>query len=103
MFCPKCGSILLPKKESGKKVLHCGCGYKSDQEAGTKLTESVDQAKAIEIIDEEVETLPLTDAECDKCGHAKAYYWLQQTRAGDEPETKFLKCAKCKHQWRDYS
>ncbi|MBI2108536.1 transcription factor S, partial [Candidatus Woesearchaeota archaeon] len=31
-----------------------------------------------------------------------AYFWLVQTRAGDEPETKFLRCEKCSHTWRDY-
>ena len=40
--------------------------------------------------------------ECPKCRHKKAYYWTVQTRAGDEAETKFLKCEKCSHTWRDY-
>ena len=47
-------------------------------------------------------TMPLTDEECPKCKHGKAYYWLVQTRAGDEPETRFFRCEKCKHTWRDY-
>ena len=42
-------------------------------------------------------------AECPKCGHRTAYFWLVQTRAGDEPETKFLRCEKCGHTWRDYN
>ena len=47
------------------------------------------------------DTLPLTDADCPKCEHEKAYYWLVQTRAGDEADTKFLKCEKCKHTSRN--
>ena len=43
MFCAKCGSILLPKKEGSKKVLVCSCGYKSSNVEHTKLTETVDK------------------------------------------------------------
>jgi len=104
MFCPKCGSVLLPKKESSKKVLVCSCGYKSSEVEKTKLTETItNKSKAIEIIENpDMETLPKTEVECDKCGHRTAYFWTVQTRAGDEPETKFLKCEKCRHIWRDY-
>lgn len=101
MFCPKCGSILKPKKEN-RKLIVCSCGYKS-KDSSLKLKETVKaKEKDIEVVDKEIETLPLMDAECPKCHHRKAYYWLVQTRAGDEPETKFLKCEKCKHIWRDY-
>jgi transcription factor S len=104
MFCPKCGSILMPKKEGGKKVLACSCGFKSkDIKQATIKEEKLDKAKEIEIIDKsELETLPKMDADCPECGHKKAYFWLVQTRASDEPQTKFLKCEKCGHTWRDY-
>ena len=60
--------------------------------------------KKIEVVDESEETLPEDKSiECPECGHMGAFWWLQQTRAGDEPETKFLKCVKCNHTWRDYS
>jgi len=103
MFCPKCGSILMPKKIDGKKVMACSCGYNSGDVTKTVVSEKVeDTGPAVEVVDREIETLPLTDADCPKCEHKKAYYWLQQTRAGDEGETKFLRCAKCKHTWREY-
>ena len=35
--------------------------------------------------------------------YKKSYFWMMQTRGSDEPETKFYKCEKCKHVWRDYS
>lgn len=105
MFCPKCGSILVPKKESSKKVLVCGCGYKSTDLNQAKIKEEVAKPeKEVEVVDRgDLQTLPMTEETCEKCGHGKAYFWLVQTRAGDEPETKFLKCEKCEHTWRDYS
>jgi len=105
MFCPKCGSILMPKKEGAKKLLACSCGYKSkDVSSATIKEEKLEKTKEIEVIDEKkMETLPLTEVECPKCGHKKAYFWLVQTRASDEPETKFMKCEKCSHTWRDYT
>lgn len=106
MFCPKCGSLLTPKKEKNKSVLVCRCGYadKKAEEIGP-ITETVKtDAREVEVVgDEETKTLPLTDAECEKCGHTHAYYWTVQTRASDEPETKFLRCEKCRYTWRDYS
>jgi transcription factor S len=104
MFCPKCGSILIPKKEDSKRMLSCSCGYKTSQLEGTKIKETVPKTdKAVEVVDKgELTTLPKTNAQCPKCEHTTAYFWLVQTRAGDEPETKFLKCEKCGHTWRDY-
>ena len=103
MFCPKCGSVLLPKREGNKKVIVCSCGYKSNNIEQTKITETVNKKeKEVEVIEKEIETLPKIDAECEKCGHKKAFFWTMQTRAGDEPETKFMRCEKCRYTWRDY-
>jgi len=108
MFCPKCGSLLMPKQEGAKKILVCSCGYTSKNVGSMKISEKLQESKRVHVTDkildkDDYETLPKMDAECPKCGHNKAFYWLLQTRAGDEPETKFLKCEKCKHVWRDYS
>lgn len=105
MFCPKCGSLLLPKNIGGKKTLACSsCSYKTGETKQAVIRkEIVQKEKAVDIIEKEVETLPLIEAECPECGHTKAFFWTVQTRAGDEPETKFFKCEKCKHIWRDYS
>ena len=60
--------------------------------------------KPVEVIDKsEIETLPKTPTQCPKCDHNTAYYWTVQTRAADEAETKFMKCEKCGHTWRDYN
>lgn len=104
MFCPKCGSILIPKKKGSKMALVCNsCGAVSSDVENTKLREKVvDKEKELEVVEKEPETLPLTDVECPKCKHRKAYYWMVQTRASDEPETQFFKCEKCGHKWRHY-
>jgi DNA-directed RNA polymerase subunit M len=104
MFCPKCGAILVPKKESGKYVLSCSCGYTNKETENTTLKETVKKEKDLEVVDEDFEAKPkVNDVECPKCANKEAYFWLQQTRSSDEPETKFYKCTACKHTWRDYS
>jgi DNA-directed RNA polymerase subunit M len=104
MFCPKCGSILQVKKGEKSNILYCSCGFQQKNGAKLSIKDSVSH-KEIEVIegDQTEQTLPLTDTECPKCKHNKAYFWTVQTRASDEPETKFLRCEKCKHMWRDYS
>jgi transcription factor S len=106
-FCKKCKSLMLPKKDAktGAYLACTSCGYTDKKaEVEEKLSTKITHKDNIVIIDENVEesTLPTTQAECPECGNKDAYYWIQQTRASDEPETKFLKCTKCKHIWRDY-
>lgn len=101
-FCPKCKSIMRPTKKGKKTVLGCTCGYTKDEQA-KPIVETVKAPEELEVVSEDDETHPITEEECPECGNKEAYFWLQQTRAGDEPETKFLKCTKCKHTWRDYS
>jgi transcription factor S len=103
MFCPECGSILRPKLKAGKKVLFCSCGYtKPFDEEPTEIKETVDQRKKIEVI-EQVEIHPKVKNKCEKCGNNVAYYWTQQTRGADEPETRFFRCTKCNLTWREYA
>ncbi len=100
MFCPKCGSMLIPKQ--GK--VECSCGYKKDEAGDFKIKQELEEKEEVQLIDKEVEIRPLDkDAECPECGHKGALYRTQQTRASDEPETKFYECEKCHHRWRDYS
>ncbi len=93
----------MPKKDGNKKMVICSCGYKSKEVAEAKVSEQVKKEKEIEVIEEEQEVHPITEAECPKCHNKEAYFWEVQTRASDEPPTKFMKCVKCKHIWRDYS
>jgi len=103
MFCPKCKSIMMPKTVGAKKQFVCSCGYKHAAENVT-ITESAKPKTAAEVIVIEKETIinPIVDAECTKCGNRKAEYWEVQTRAADEPATRFHKCTKCGHVWREY-
>lgn len=107
LFCQKCGSLLRLKEKSGKKVMWCSCGYSSNldkQKVPTfeKEAKGKEESRRIAII-EEIETNPLIEATCEKCGNKQAYYWTQQTRAADEPETRFFKCTKCNYTWREYA
>lgn len=104
MFCPKCGSILRPKDKAGKKMLYCACGFTKtpDGEASPELRETMAIGKRVEVV-ENIETMPKIKVLCDKCGNKAAYYWTQQTRGADEPETRFFRCTKCNHTWREYS
>ncbi len=104
MFCPKCSSILVPKKgKSGKRYLYCQkCDKRFYHEEG-KITEvSGEKKDRIIIVSDAEEKLPITTTKCSKCNNNKAYYWVVQTRAADEAPTKFLKCTKCGNRWRDY-
>jgi DNA-directed RNA polymerase subunit M len=104
LFCPKCGSILKLVGEKKKKLKCANCGYTPRGKKNLVLKEKVkveDQDK-IEVRSKKVETLPVIKAECKKCGNSKAYYWLVQTRAADEAETRFFECTKCGFRWREY-
>ena len=104
-FCPKCKAIMIPKMVGKKPVLQCGaCGYTDKKAEAEPVVEKVKAATEIKVVVEnEKDVLPTTKAKCPSCNHDTAFFWLQQTRAGDEPETRFFKCVKCKHTWREYA
>ena len=79
----------------------CSCGYNNFDVNQIRISETIKDKDEVEIIDKEVEVYPKTKTKCPKCDHDTAYYWTQQTRAGDEAETEFYKCEKCKHTWRE--
>ncbi len=69
------------------------------------ISESVHEAKKGIVVmgkDEGVAELPSTRIICPKCEHNEAHWWMQQTRAADEPPTIFYKCKKCGYSWRSY-
>lgn len=114
LFCPECGSILRPKEKAGKKFLWCSCGFTTTfEEAKPKEEKMAEQKEETEIkkepetrrieIVKEIETHPKIKTACEKCGNKEAYYWTQQTRGADEPETRFFKCTKCGYTWREYA
>ena len=87
------------RSESGVGIT----GTRRASAARKTLSETIEKPDEIPVIEGDDRNLPETDIECPKCGHNKAGYWMAQTRAGDEPETRFMRCTACKHRWRDAS
>lgn len=97
-FCPKCGSILMPKA----RQFVCSCGYK----------EAISEAKICEKTGDDVKKMGIAEfgsgdirsvaeEQCPRCGYRKCYTWEIQMRAGDEPPTRFFECQKCRKKWRE--
>ena len=101
-FCDKCGAIVMGKK--GQEVACPSCGNLNKPKEEVSLKKNIEKKEELEVYDPDTTDgiHPTTQIECSKCDSKEAYYWTKQTRAGDEPETQFFKCVKCKHQWRDY-
>lgn len=108
-FCPKCGGLMKPTVINGKGVLECiKCGYRVEEKnpSGFRLSSKIKHSvkeKTVVIEGKAEANLPVSrDVICRKCGNNEAYYWILQTRAADEPSTRFYKCTKCGHVWREY-
>lgn len=105
-FCPKCGGLMLPQKVEEGLILVCGgCGHavEATKPEEYKLVEVLEGREEPAVVEEIPKTLPTTRTRCPGCGHGLAYWWIRQTRAGDEPPTRFYRCAKCGHTWREYA
>jgi transcription factor S len=99
-FCPKCGSILIEKK---KKFGCANCNYTAKGKIKIESNENLQGNKTKVVVKkEETNVMPVVAEVCTKCGNKTAYFWTAQTRSADEAETKFFKCTKCKHTWREY-
>jgi DNA-directed RNA polymerase subunit M len=100
-FCPKCGAILMQKT---KNTAECPrCNYSSKNKTDLKITEKIKERKEIPIVSpKDGQVLPVITEKCKQCKNKKAYFWTVQTRAADEAATKFFRCTKCNHTWREY-
>jgi len=100
-FCPKCGCVLIEKR----KNFGCPrCNYSAKGKVKIQSSEKMKEKQSIGVIREkDTDVMPVTSATCPKCGHKEAHFWSAQTRAGDEAETRFFRCIKCKHTWREYN
>jgi len=107
-FCDKCGGLIVPKKTKRTTIFVCRkCGKRKTIKNKRKFKLSVSTVKKtgkIVVVDnkQKIDTLPRTTITCPKCEHNRAYWWMQQTRAADEAPTRFYKCVKCRHTWREY-
>lgn len=99
-FCPRCGAVLIQKRKNNGCPR---CNYSTKEKIKLTTSEKIDAKKEVPVIsNKDTEILPIVPEKCKKCKHEQAYFWTIQTRAGDESETKFFKCTKCSHTWRDY-
>jgi len=88
---------MVPQEVAGRLMLVCNsCHYRESMGRGKMKRESV------LVVEEEEEPAPTTHTICPSCGHDRAYWWIRQTRAADEPSTRFYKCVKCGKVWREY-
>jgi DNA-directed RNA polymerase subunit M len=105
-FCKKCGSLMVAKEVKKKTIMACrSCNFKLKRYKPLEIQEKVSKKpleSEVVVIEKNEEVLPKTKAECPKCGHNEAVWWLQQTRSADEAPTLFLRCVKCRHSWREY-
>lgn len=107
-FCPNCGSLLRAQRKAGGMVYVCPkCGHEEASAKREATVQSISggshsrQPAIVESI-EDKDSLPKTKAICPKCGNNEAYWWMQQTRSADEATTRFFRCTKCGHVWREY-
>jgi DNA-directed RNA polymerase subunit M len=100
-FCPKCGSILVQNK---KRFACPKCKYISKEKVKLTSSEKGGSNNKIDVLHEKDSNVwPSVSETCPKCGNDEAFFWTAQMRAADEAETRFFRCTKCKHTWREYS
>ena len=92
----------MPKATKTGAQLACGCGYKEAAENVELKETSKHKEKELAVIEKEMSVNPIVEADCPKCKHKLAEHWEVQTRAADEPATRFFKCQKCGHVRREY-
>lgn len=106
-FCPECGNLMNPERRDGEVFLVCtNCDYEEEKgesaDESYKKVEEREKKEETAVIEEDDESHPKTSKKCPECGHEKAYWWMHQTRSADEPTTRFYRCVKCGHTWREY-
>ncbi|XAR53936.1 DNA-directed RNA polymerase [Bertholletia excelsa] len=108
-FCPTCGMLLqyeLPHMNRPARLFCPTCPYVSHIESKVKLKRRAQLVrKEIEPIfsEDDMENAPTTEATCPDpdCSFGKAAFQEFQTRSADEPASRFYKCLKCGHTWRE--
>ena len=103
MFCPNCKSLLRPEGEN-LKCSRCEFERPIDETVeSTTKTELEEDLKDVPVFSD-LDTMPVDDTVfCPKCENKGAYWHLRQTRSADEATTRFYRCTKCKHTWREYA
>jgi DNA-directed RNA polymerase subunit M len=108
-FCPRCGMrlIFISTEDSSESLICPNCNYKSKSKSTLQLlTKNKPSAESVVVVGEEdakIRTLPTVKSVCSRCGNNEAFWWMYQTRGGDEPTTRFFRCTRCGMTWREYS
>lgn len=109
-FCQNCGTRLRLKQiktdDNVMMTLQCErCGFTTPVEEPITKSEVEPPEDQIKVVGDEVDvrTMPTTKEECPRCRNKEAFWWMLQTRSGDEPTTQFYRCTKCNHTWRQYA
>jgi len=89
------GKFLFCRKCNEKHVLREDIVFSSVSEK---------KEKEVTVIDGDESNFPVTKILCPQCETMEDAEWtMQQTRAADEPPTRFYRCKKCNMVWREYS
>ena len=109
-FCPNDGTRLKVRQvrleTKSISALACDkCGFYRKTDKAVSKSEELKTAsiKVVGAAEEKIKTMPTTTIECPKCKHTTAFWWILQTRGGDEPTTQFFRCENCGHTWRQYA
>lgn len=109
-FCSRCGSVMYPRATPEGQVLFCPrCGHSEGVEAGIEVyrirreVRHAPREKTLVVGEQPAGAHVVRGVRCDKCGWEEAYFWMLQTRAADEPATRFYRCTRCGHTWREYA
>jgi len=105
-FCPTCEALL--KKKNNELICSTkDCGY--TKKIGKSVKEKPGELDPDFLVmgesdmrkDQGLKSTIKID--CEKCHNKEGVWWSLQTRSADEPETRFYRCVKCNHTWRDYT
>ena len=91
---------MIPTPNGFSKCRKCG----AEQRLAVEVVKTERETnKDIIVLEEDKPNMPTMEKECEQCGNNVCYFWLIQTRASDEPPTRFFRCTTCRHTWREYS
>lgn len=101
-FC-ECGGMMALQ---GDYMVCRRCGKKKPKVSGKFVVSGKGiEKKEIPIVDFEKQKgkMATIDEPCPKCKARETMWHMQQTRGVDEPATRFFRCLKCGHTWREYA